>query len=205
MRSAHQFCGRISALVLLLLCCGVEAAAQNLVVDADFDTAASLDSWPPGIFSLPEWIPDDWQADPRSGSMRLHNFASCGGTFSSQCIELPEPHAPSYDFGLAISLEGTLTASAVGKVLTVDGPSCQGNAAVLTQAIAVYPPSGWLAFFQPRLMVPSSTRSILIVLSVQRWFLPGCVPSGTAVARFDDVRFGPAGTTPVSLHSFSVE
>jgi hypothetical protein len=204
MVSAHQL-GRF-VLLLLIFGCSLPAAAQNLVVDADFDTAASVESWPPGIFSLPEWIPDDWQADPRSGAMRLHNIAPCGSTFSSQCIALPEPHAPSYDFGIAMALDGASGAEgAHADVRAWDGPSCQGASTPLALASIVNQPAGWLTFFHPRLAVPASTRSIRIVLSVQRWFIPGCVPSGAASARFDDVRFGPAGTTPVTLDSFSVE
>lgn len=187
---------------------GAPAEAQNLVVDGDFDTVTSLASWPPGFFTSLEWTPQDWQGDPGSGSMRLTNQAPCGGTFALQCVDLPEPHAALYEFGVAMYLDGPpQLVSAHVTVQAWDGAACQGVPVLSFNSATANQQRTWSWFFQSGFEVPASTRSVGIRLVVSKLpFMPNCLPPlGPVSARFDDVRFGPAGTTPVTLQSFSVE
>jgi hypothetical protein len=181
------------------------AAAQNLVANGDFDV--SVASWTPGLMTFLGWSSTDWQGDPTSGSALMTNAAPCGSTGSSQCVTLPLPLAASYELGAAVFLfQSTIPqASAHVTVLAHEGTSCAGLPVGSFQGPIVTVPDQWISFLNPGIQLPPSTQSVTISLSVAKPFLPGCVPLPSASALFDHVRFGPTGTTPVTMQSFSVE
>ena len=194
------------ALLLGALGLGARVDAQNLVVNGDF--AQGFAAWTPGPMTLFEWSASDWQGDPASGSGRLTNVAPCAGTASSQCVTLPEPLAASYELGAAVFLESPPEqASAQVAVFALDGTSCAGAPVGSFQGPIVNVQGQWISFLNAGNPLPPTTRSVTILLLVTKLpFLPSCTPPlPTASARFDRVRFGPTGTTPVILQSLSVE
>ena len=198
--------GRAGA--LLALACGwaAPAAAQDLVVDGRFDSVSALASWTSGGMNLVEWSVSDWQGDPHSGSARVTNVAPCASTSLHQCVSLPLPLAESYEVGGAVFLE-TRAPSLSGSlmVLAHAQPACAGSS-VFAGATPPALLSEWTTSLTPGLTLPPSTRSVSVLLRVNKPFTPNCLPFQPPVtARFDHVRFGPTGTTPVSLQSLSIE
>jgi hypothetical protein len=155
-----------------------------------------------------EWSPADWQGDPNSGSGRLTNVAPCAGTSAVQCVAVPAPLAASYELGAAVFLEPPpQQASAQVLLLARDGASCGGATVGFFPGPVVNVQGQWTSFLDPGIQLPPSTQSVSISLVVTKLpILPSCVPVlPNVTARFDRVRFGPTGTTPATLRSFSVE
>jgi hypothetical protein len=187
---------------------GGPADAQNLVANGDFDSAQGVASWTAGPMTLFAWSSADWQGDPTSGSGRLTNAAQCASTVTTQCVELPPPLAASYELGAAVFLESTtLQASAHVSVFAIDGTSCTGPTLSSFQSPIVSLQGQWTSFLDADIPLPPSTRSVVVQLVVAKpVILPLCLPPLPPVtARFDHVRFGPTGTTPVTALSISVE
>jgi hypothetical protein len=195
------------AVLLGMLGVGARAGAQNLVVNGDFDVAQGVSSWAPDPMTLFGWSTADWQDDPTSGSGRLTNVAPCAGTAAVQCVAVPAPLAASYELGAAVFLEPPpQQASAQVRMLARDGASCGGATVGSFQGPIVNVQGQWTSFLDPGIQLPPSTQSVTILLVVTKLpFLPNCLPLPNVSARFDHVRFGPTGTTPATLRSFSVE
>jgi hypothetical protein len=192
--------------MLALLGAAAPAAAQNLVVNGDFDPAQGVTSWVPGPMTVLQWIAADWQGDPASGSGHFTNVAPCAGTVASQCIALLPPHAASFELGAAVFLESLpIDASARVAVLALDGTSCAGTVVGFSNGPSANVQGQWDSFLTTDIPLPASTQSVSIQLTVTKPFLPGCPATPPVSARFDHVRFGPTGTTPVTLQSLSVE
>ena len=199
---------RVAAFLLGGLASAGPAHAQNLVTNGDFDAAQGLAGWSVGLMAQLVWSPTDWLGEAVSGSARLTHLAPCASVFLTQCVEVPQPLAASYELGAAVYLESPLTqAAAEVQVVARDGAGC-GGATLLTFAQAgVNQQGSWVSILNTSILLPPDTRSVDLLLVVAKLpFLPSCTPPlPNVTARFDHVRFGPTGTTPATLQSLSIE
>jgi hypothetical protein len=201
--------GRVGAILVGLLGSCPVARAQNLVANGEFDAGQGVASWTAGSMSLLEWNTLDWQGDPASGSGRMTNAAPCASTSADQCLVLPQPLARSYELGASILVEpaGSVTGTARVTGSALAGTSCGGFALSTFATPMVSVTSEWTPVLENAISLPPNAGSVWISLEVSKLpFLPGCLPPlGPASARFDHVRFGPTGTTPVRLQSLSIQ
>ena len=192
----------------VLLLGTLRAGAQNLVVNPDFDGALGIDAWQGGPLTLLEWSSSDWQGDPASGSARLSHFAPCGNTYMFQCVVPSAPLAASYELGATVYLESPpQVASAHVAAHFYADAGCQVQALGTFQSGVVNQQGTWVSLLNGGMVLPPATQSVRILLVLSKIpFIPSCLPPlPTVVARFDHVRFGPTGTTPVTLESLSIE
>jgi hypothetical protein len=195
---------RVGAIVLALLGLSPIARAQNLVVNGEFP--ADVSGWSVGPMASFGWAMADWQGAPASGSGALTNVAPCAGVSVSRCVPLPLPLAASYEAGGAVELlSATVDGSAQFAVLASAGSGCEAPVTASFSVPIAAVTGQWVNALDQGIVLPPATRSVGILLTVTKPFLPGCVPLPNVSALFDHVRFGPTGTTPVRLQSLSIE
>lgn len=193
---------RASLLILLAVTGSVRAVgAQNLVVNAHFDT--TVDPWTvvtPVSTSL-SWSSLDWQGSPTSGSGLVTNTATSGGVAVVQSPCLATTASGNYELGGQIRIPNPGNVGAAWVSVSVYGsPGCVGSATTVdAQHVPTSNPNVWVATLVRGISVIAG-QSFRVDLNVSKQFF-----FSTLSAHFDFVRFGPEGTTPVQLQDFKVE
>ncbi|MGZ7032065.1 MAG: hypothetical protein ACXVIJ_08840 [Thermoanaerobaculia bacterium] len=174
--------------------------AQNLLQNGNFDT--DLSGWTDITFPPPVWTPDDCCANPDSGSVRLRG----GGTFmpilASDCVAVTANSG--YDVRTMVNMVpfspgDPYPAGAALYVIWNAAPDCTGVEIDRQGILFSADPLGW-HLASAHLVAPDGTNSAFVQLLA----LNGGLSSGIN-AYFDDVRFGPSGSVPVDLQSFTVD
>jgi hypothetical protein len=191
----------MAAALVAALTCSATARAANLVVNPDF-TADITTAWTSsGTGGAAVW--NSGLGSPTPGSADL--VAVYAGVYVTrsltQCVAIAAPG--NFDY-----LTRTYTGSNVGnavfhsQVTFFGGGSCGGsNLGTSVAAAAVNIDGSWWEYSLTNAPLPATTVSALVELFVDS----GTTESSSSNILFDNVRFGPAGTVPVELQSFSAE
>jgi hypothetical protein len=184
----------------LLIWTSLNARAQNLLTNGDFDNPpGNLSGWVAAGQTVPIWDgSENCCGGAGSGSVFLSGTST--GAQISQCVPVVDTHG--YD--LKARVEGTTVGTNPFASFTTmaiywfAGLGCAGSVLDL-QVVSQVIPAPWtsLGFSASP---PSGTGSASIVLSV-----PAASLSTSPQAHWDGVAFGPTGTVPVTLESFSVD
>lgn len=108
----------------LLVAATTQVAAQNLVVNPEFDTDFS--GW---YTSGSTWSAEDWQASPSSGSVTNTNYYPHSTYLvAEQCIELTGPLATTYQLSAQIYLPSGQPTTGYGRLSWgwFASPACTG-------------------------------------------------------------------------------
>jgi len=176
----------------------MQASAQNLVSNGNFDT--DLNGWSVGFSNVgtPAWFGDDCCGNAGSGSARLLalHFPT---SLNSSCIAVTGGN--SYDLVVmanTLPAGGTILTGAEADILWFGDASCSQE---MTRAVGVNVgnSAGWRQV-GATIVAPDNVMSARIEL-----FAGGGGLSSGIDAYFDNVRFGPPGSVPVTLQSFDVE
>jgi hypothetical protein len=177
----------VSILLLATYCGG--AIAENLVPNPDFDT--NLDGW---TIVLPsDTTLDNSTGSPAAPSMRMIAVdGTPAATAYTDCLEIDT--SSNVDLIVDIrSVTGTARASATA----YSGAGCLGPIGPAGEVSGGDPlVDGWERGAAIDYALPPGTVGVRVFLSVN---------GDLAEANFDRVRFGPTGTTPVSLQSFRID
>lgn len=184
----------------LALAASDETAAQNLVANGNFDTDSAPWMEYMGSDATPaRWEAEDCCGNPASGSIMFITVLI--SRLHSNCM--PITGGSEYDFQLMLRLSHVVPGFPGIANLTVGwftAPDCAG----LPLDSMDYPidtmeyTTAW-TWFGSRLAAPPD------VTHAQLRFTTSHGLSNTTTARIDDVRFGPAGSVPVGLVSFTVD
>lgn len=147
--------------------------------------------------------PNSNDGSPAAGSMQLSANSAADSAHTQQFVTISAPQ--NVDFFLrsdSLSPGGTITVSAVA----FDMGGCTGvnlGTFITFNLTSTNPvpgiPGPWFDQVQPantNQALPAGTASVLLQLDVS---------GGLAQYLVDHVRFGPTGTTPVTLQAFDVE
>lgn len=196
--------------MVVALVCGVAqpVMAENLIVNANFDTDAS--GWAAGAgTSIGRDAGQDANASAASGAMSMTTSNGSNSNLSAnQCIG-GVSGGSDYSFGAKIKPGA---ASQVGMTCTAyASPDCLGDPIGSASAIIAGPPdgNGWVPLHtESPYLLPASTLGMSCAITATqplRAASAGPQPNGFAIAAWaDDVFLGP-GTTPVSLQAFEIE
>ena len=185
MRSAFK----VAYLIVMLLCTH-QLAAQNLVVNPDFDT--DVDGWIPFYDIDFIWEPLDCQGDPSSGS----GFAAStdAPTSNSGIIQCVEPIVAGDWYGLSAWLNISPSQAGEGSarlfVWWRDGAGCTGTqtTALATQFVAST--AGWEQQTAIPEVAPAGTVSATLYLNITK-----SSPLGVDYyVSFDGIDFHPAAS-----------
>jgi hypothetical protein len=179
------------------LCTPVHAA--NLVVNPDFN--AGIGSWTPSVNGGTV----AWSAgfgNP-AGSISTNSPAPNTSALATQCVAISAPATVDFIVDGYASLS-TVSGGFVISATAYTGTDCTGtNLGDLPGGSESFPPGGWQGF-QIALVsqqLPASTNSVLLTIGSSTGPTAGSIDDYF----FDNIRFGPAGTTPVTLQSFEVD
>lgn len=178
------------------------AAAQNAVVNANFDSDITV--WavviPP--FGAGQWTGFDLNGSPMSGSLRFTNTSpnaaqALGG---SQCV--PASAGSSYSFGTWAWVPAFQTETGLAQAFVRWYPAagCAGAQIATTSAPGVSAPQSWQLSTVPNALAPAGTASARFYVQVLK-----NEADGAFLAYFDRAFFGPPGTTPAELTGFTAE
>jgi hypothetical protein len=176
--------------------------AQNLVINAHFDT--NVNSWTvvTPVSTNISWSSLDWQGSPTSGSGLVTNVATTAGTASVENPCLATTVAGNYELGgqIRIPTQGNV-GSAWVTVWFFGSPGCTTNPTSVASAPLVNSttPDVWVPTLVQGISVPAG-QAFRVRLNVSK--ISG---AQTMRAYFDFVRFGLEGTTPVQLQEIKVE
>jgi hypothetical protein len=182
--------------IVAALSCGT-AGAANLVLNPNFDSG--IGNWS-AFGNLGGFAQFDGTFGNPAGSVFLSASMPSSDAGVHQCIAISAP--ADVDF----IVDGfTDNSSGSGSVQIVAGAytstDCvSGFISNLPQGTETFPPGGWNGFELSLLNqpLPAGTQSVALLLQTQ-------AGNGVQNYHFDNVRFGPTGTTPVRLQSFDVE
>ena len=196
---------------------GTLAGAANLVADPDFATDPTS-TWNPTTQSN-AGNSASWSWDQTSGSPTkpgaLHLIATNGATArASQCVVWPGGSAIDLIFRRYIISETPASGGGFNSeyvdFIAYDQLGCTGNsvggfASSVTPGIAGFyngaATTQWEEISGLNLPVSPSIPTVSILVSIY----VNAGASGAIDDLFTDIRFGPAGTTPVRLQSFDVK
>jgi hypothetical protein len=191
------------AIGLLVLVAASPAYAQNLLANSNFDS--DLSGWTPRTTGSATATYSADSGSPNQGS--VHLSASNGDSAQlNQCVAIS---ATNVDL---IAREYITASSAVqgaaAEVIAYDQPNCTGNPVGVVAANPV-PVSGFLngaavTGWNEISALNQNISNDSPVSALVSLFITASA-GGTADYYFDDVRFGPTGTTPVRLQSFDVQ
>lgn len=189
MNTARAFRLPMLASTLLLAGYATGAGAQNLVPNPDFDT--DLAGW---TIVLPSDVTlDNSVGSPAAPSMHMLAVdATPAATAYTDCIEIDT--SSNVDLIADIRL---ITGAASASVTAYSSAGCTGPigpAGLISDGEPLV--DGWERAAAINYALPVGTVGVRVFLSVN---------GDLAEANFDRVRFGPTGTTPVSLQSFRVD
>ena len=177
-------------------------AAQNVVVNAQFDS--DVNSWTvvSPVSTDVSWHPLDWQGSPTSGSGLVTNIGPTPGMAVVQNPCLVTTVAGNYELGsqIRVPLQTNVGAAWVS-VWFYGSPSCTGipTSGASTPAVPTFTPDVWVPVLTSGFSVPAG-QAYRVELTVHKQLFGASVR-----AHFDFVRFGLEGTTPVQLQSLQVE
>jgi len=176
---------RLATAFGLVLAAGSWSAAQNLLVNPDFDTdVAGWTTWGTDVSIV--WNPEDAYGSPASGSGEVINsyVGSGSGLRAFQCV----------------SVTGGAVYQLRGKVLIPPGQPtlqggelyiwwyaeewCQALIATAGSPLVVWPEDVWIEVAAPLSEAPIGAQSAWISLSVNQ-----LAPGGTVSVLFDDLMF----------------
>ncbi len=146
------------ALTLGVALAGAPLAAQNLLVNPDFDADAS--GWMLDCGSSLTWIPDDEAGCPGSGAVHVTS-GPCNGVFDTasiaQCLPVAE--------GIVLSVTGRVRASfgfVLGLLSSYSTTDCSGAPTMATQSQATPVTGDWQTIVFDDFTVQTGTASILL-------------------------------------------
>jgi hypothetical protein len=177
------------------------ASAQNLVANPGFDS--DLSGWSV-ILGDGSWSPLDCCGNPASGSASITAGPgpSSGSTLVSDCIGV----TPGSSYDLVVQAETLavppdfLNGSGIATVTWYDnGIPCSDILAGDAGGLFIEAGTGWRSFGKT-FVAPATSVAAKVTLVVQGGGLSQAID-----LHFDDIRFGPAGSVPVTLQSFYVD
>ncbi len=198
------------------------AAAQNLLINAEFDATNGLSGWtwlPDATLSGPgdpgtivcsgasdcgrmQYSADECCANPSSGSAKTtSSFFYREGIM--QCVTAIVPDA-AYDFGAWMritSTPGFQPGLPTAQVFWYSTADCTGSAISGNQDFAQTVSSSWLRSGVAQVTAPTGAQSARFLLIAGPVGLIGSYVD----MEFDNTYFGPSGSVPVKLQSFSIE
>ncbi len=193
--SVFPHCTIHVAIASLLCVCATSAAAANLVTNPDFN--AGLSGWTLTQGSNPTL--DDVDGSPSAPSIRL---VSVGPNLPSEIRSNCIPAGTSQFFDLFVDVKvhvggglASVAAYSDANCANVAGP--MGYASQFPVTIDTWQQASSLPFGP--LGLPPGGAYLQVTLSASQTF---STPSDVS---FDHVRFGPSGTVPVRLQSFTVD
>ncbi|HKE49022.1 MAG TPA: hypothetical protein VKB52_13240 [Rhodanobacteraceae bacterium] len=140
---------------------------------------------------------------PLAGS--AHLVAPAATTvFLSQCVAFT-PAGPIDFFGSSLALAASGAPSAVLRYTEYDNATCNGSVLGAFNAAVVGTESGsggttWTRWGLQNAPLSASTRSVLIGI-----YAIASQPGDALDILWDHIQFGPSGTLPVELESFTIE
>jgi len=172
--------------------------AQNLVTNPGFD--ANLDDWSM-ILGSASWSSDDCCGNANSGSASLAVIV--GGTvmMNSACIGV----TPGASYDLVVLAETLaippdfLSGLGTATVTWYDDIASCPNVLVSEPGVTFQPDTGWRQF-GATFVAPATAAAVKVTLMAQAGGLSQAID-----VHFDNVRFGPTGSVPVTLQSFEVD
>lgn len=186
----HSTCWKFVTLAAVLGM-GSHAYAANLLSNPDF--AANTAGWSVSSeFPGARFVLDMNDGSPGAPSAVLIPGPGINDAVSD-CIALA---AGRYD--LFVNLKPGLNDQGVrAAVLAFDDASCTtyNSALAYTQQTDVALSNGWYQQSVRNFMLPQGTHGVRVALS----------NNNPTPVNFDHVRFGPAGTTPVTLQTFDID
>lgn len=199
-------CFQSFLLLVVLILSSSTVLAQNLITNPDFTVDTS--GWnftTPGTFTRNGSL--DADSSPMSGSGELANTSplAFGSSFAGQCVS-GITAGSNYDWGAMMRFDSANTQTASGRANVVvnfyDAALCGGSnvgggttADFSSTNTDVWSQMEVLGFTAP-------TGSVTAWVSL---FTVKTEDTGIMTVNFDNVVFGPAGTLPVELSSFTVE
>lgn len=174
------------ASISLVFAVALPAHAQNLVQNASFD--AGDDFWTIVLPALSEVDNSTGSDAPPSMKVSAPGPSSPLAQVYSTCIVVDE--SVNYDLIVDILHESGASEARVS-AYTGHCLSFIGSAITVTGSGA-----GWQTQSSTNVTLPAGTGSVTVVLQTS---------SFPSEANFDRVRFGPTGTTPVTLQSFDID
>jgi hypothetical protein len=175
------------------------AHAQDLIANGHFHV--DLAGWTgPGVQA---WSPLDWQGDAASGSLHVTNSVPKMFTVVSSMTEcLPLSGPGTYELGAEVHMPSQgLTGAAWVTVDWYTNAACTGVGSGSAATDFVPPASdSWIASLNSAITIPAGGVAARVRANVAK-----NADFAFLSARFDRVRFGPAGTTPVELQGLAVE
>lgn len=172
--------------------------AQNLVTNPGFDS--DLDGWSM-IHGSASWSADDCCGDANSGSASLPVVVGAMAMLNSACIGV----TPGASYDLVVLAETLalppdfLSGSGTATVTWYDDMASCPYILVNEPGATFQPYTGWRSF-GATFVAPATAAAVKVTLMAQA----GGLSQGIDV-HFDNVRFGPTGSVPVTLQSFEVD
>jgi hypothetical protein len=172
--------------------------AQNLVTNPGFDT--DLDGWSL-ILGSAAWSSDDCCDDANSGSASFPLGPYGMGMLNSACIDV----TPGASYDLVVLAETLalppdfLFGSGTATVTWYDDVASCPYIFLSEPGMTIQPGTGWRSF-GATFVAPPTAAAAKVTLMAQT----GGLSEGIDV-HFDNVRFGPTGSVPVTLQSFEVD
>ena len=184
----------------------LSAHAGNLVLNSDFDAAQQISGWGSshtGTGSV-TWSATD--GSPAAGSLELSAPSPSDTARATYCITPIASQAVDFILrSVVLASSGTGNGSDM-QFAAFDTAGCSGTklgtffTSTFDAPIPGIPPN-WAEFFGQNITLPPATASVEIELDVSA----GASAGSSNTVLFDDIRFGPTGTTPVRLQSFDVQ
>lgn len=177
--------------------------AQNVVPNANFDTN-DLTAWTvyPNL-SMTQVPGADAFGNPASGSAHVVNSAPTAyNAGPGACFPSTVTGGSLYDWGATIQVPSgqSATGQAFVYVYWYSSTGCVSGYLGADGTPVVAADGAWHLSTVTSFAAPATAQSVAIYLQTYK-----DVAAGTFEAYFDRVFFGPAGTTPVELESFSAE
>ncbi|MEP6880733.1 MAG: hypothetical protein ABI866_02005 [Dokdonella sp.] len=198
------------------------ASAQNLLTNAEFDSANGLSGW--------IWLPDATLTGPDDpGAIVCSGASDCGRMQYSadECCTIPNSGSAKttssffyregimqcviaivpgsdYDFGAWMritSTPGFQPGLPTAQVFWYPTADCTGSAISGNQDFALTTSSNWSRSGVSQVTAPMGTQSARFLLIAGPVGLNGSYVD----MEFDSTYFGPSGSVPVKLQSFSIE
>ena len=193
---------------LLLAMNAIAAGAANLITNPDF--ASDLSGWTITGGGNTTWNSNSGSSTP--GSIEM--MASNGQVASArQCFAIAVPSGPSPNYDLIArrlitpASAGTVTEADVN-IIAWDTLGCTGTPLVGAVINSPVPVSGTFNGASTVLWNELSALNTPLTVGTQSVSVTIYVSAGAGATLdylFDDIRFGPSGTTPVRLQTFEVE
>lgn len=171
--------------------------AQNMLENGTFDT--DLSGWTADPGDTPVWFAEDCCGNVNSGSARLSVSVTESEALNSNCVGVTA--GDSYDVRAmtnTLPLLGAFLSNAFVNVIWVADASCVG-AGIAESTLNIDTTPGWRQVGET-IIAPDGAAGVIVQLAAHGQGLSTGVD-----AYFDDVRFGPAGSVPVTLQSFYVD